>query len=137
MDITKLFDLQYIFLVNPAPLKPLQWGLAVGVFGLLVVVAIIAVIWSRKKEIDITTKKVATKISTFAFTLGLTGWVLFFLRQTHVYFFSRRFLFLFWLIGFIVWLVFLLKYVVKKAPKARQDFTERQEFEKYLPKKKK
>ena len=137
MDITKLFDLQYIFTVNPAPLQPLQRGIAIAVFGLLIIIAIIAVIWSHKKQIDRVTKKVTLKSSTFAFTLGLIGWVLFFLRQARVYFFSRRFFFLFWLIATIIWLVYLLKYIFKKAPAQRQTLTERQEFEKYLPKKKK
>jgi len=137
MDITKIFDLNYIFLTNPAPLHPLQRGIAIVVFGGLIIVAIAFVFRAHRKDIDNVAKRVATKISTFAFTTGLIGLVLFLLRQTRVYFFSRRFFFLLWLVALIIWLVFLLKYIFKKAPEARQTLTERQEFEKYLPKKKK
>lgn len=136
MDITKILDLKYIFIQDPFPLHPFQLQVLISVFSIFTLAAIIAWFWGRAQKEDLVNKKVATKFSTFCFTLGLIGWVLFFMRQTRVYFFDRRFWLIFWGVGTIVWFFFLAKYILKKAPTARKSLKERREFEKYLPRKK-
>lgn len=137
MDFTKIFDLKYIFTQNPAPLHPFQRNVLIAVFGILIVVAVISALWGRRKKLQVTTKKIASKISTSSFIMGLVGWLLFFLRQKNVYFFNRRLWLVFWFIAAVVWLFYLLKYIFKKAPLERQEIKKRQEFEKYLPQRRK
>lgn len=123
--------------MNPAPLNPFQRNVLIAVFSIFIAVAIVSALWAfvKKNKLDITARKIVTKISTFCLTLGLVGWVLFFMRQTHVYFFSRRFWLIFWSIGAVIWFFYLLKYILKKAPAEQKDIQEKREFEKYLPRK--
>lgn len=137
MDIMKILDLKYLFIQNPFPLNSFQRNVLIVVFSIFIIVAIIVASWNfwKRNKLDIIAKRVFTKISIFCFTLGLIGWVLFFMRQFHVHFFSRRFLLVFWSIGAIIWFVYLLKYILKKAPVERRNIKKKQEFEKYLPRK--
>ena len=125
--------------MNPATLHPFQRNILIVVFSTFVVAAVITALWVflKKNKLDIVAKKVLIKISTFCFTLGFVGWVLFFMRQFHVYFFSRRFWLIFWSIGAVVWFFYLLKYILKKAPTEKKEVQEKKDFEKYLPKKRK
>lgn len=136
MDFTKILNLKYIFTQNPLPMHLLQRNILIVVFGILILIAIVSAVWGRRKNIDVIAKRITSKISIFCFTLGLIGWVLFFMRQAHVYFFSRRFFFVFWFLGAAIWSFYLLKYILKKAPNEKKEIQEKREFEKYLPRKK-
>ena len=72
------------------------------------------------------------KIFNFSFTNALLGISLIFCNYEIIPFFTARFFLAFWLIGMIIWLVFLLK-EFKKIPNKLQEAKKEEEFKKYLP----
>lgn len=136
MDFTKLLNIKYIFVNNPAPFHFFERGIVMAVCGLLVLAAAVAWFWQRDKTRNLISRKIASKFFNYGIVVGLLGWLLFFIREQGVYFFSRRFWFLFLFISALVWLFYLLKYILKKAPAERQGLKEKEEFERYLPRKK-
>ncbi len=106
------------------------------VFGALVVLAILIRIIQKVSQKDSFYKSLLQKYFVMFLTMGLAGLFLVWFRYERAYFLSARFWLLVWLIGLVVWLVFVLKYQFKVVPQAREKLQKTKEFNKYLPKKK-
>lgn len=137
MDFAKLFNLKYIFVSEPAPFHPLPNRMVLVLLIMLVLGLVVSWIVKRFKKNNLVLARAWSKFLNFFFTLALFGWFLYFCRQQGVYFLSRRFWFFLWLLGLLVWLVFILKYALFQASREKRVLDERKIFEKYLPRTKK
>lgn len=136
MILANLFNFKYLFALEPAPLHPLQQRIAL-VFLILFSIGAIITLWLKvKKRIDAIFLAGLSRLLAFFLTIGLLGWFFYFCRQEGVYLLSRRFWLLGLTLGAIIWLLFLAKYLLVVLPQQRKKFKVKQEFEKYLPKKK-
>ena len=68
----------------------------------------------------------------FCLTNAIIGLVLLFFTYELVPFLSARFLFLLWGAGIIVWLVFIVRILIK-IPGRKKELEKKKEFKKYVP----
>jgi hypothetical protein len=133
-NLKNLFTLKYWFTLNPEPFLPVVLNILYVFFGLLIIGGIAAKIMSKKHAGYPPTRKVYEKFYYFLASLGFSGLILVFLRSIRAYFIGAPFWLLVWLIVFLVWLYFILRYIFIKAPKLKEEIEMRRELEKYLPK---
>ena len=81
-------------------------------------------------------QKLGYKYYNFLLVMGISGLVIAALRYEMIYFFSARIWMVLWLLAAIGWLLIILKYQFRVAPRAAQQLKQRRQFQKYLPKKK-
>jgi len=77
--------------------------------------------------------KLKSSIFSLLLWTGGFGLALTFFHWQAIPYLSMRFLFEILFLVFIVWLIFILKYLIFNFKKEKQDFNQRQRFEKYLP----
>lgn len=105
-------------------------------FGLLIAIGIVLGVLKSSKKISRLQSSVFGRYANMFLTLGIVGEVLVWFRYERVSILSARFWLFIWFVGLIVWLVFILKFQLKKVPEIMEKSKQRREFEKYLPKKK-
>ncbi len=104
-------------------------------FGLLFLIAL--VLWLfiakiKKKGFNPIRAKLGRKIYTCLFTVSLIGGVLVFFRAERIPYLSIRFLVLLLFITFIVWLILILRYYLRKYKSEMVEYEEFQRKQKYL-----
>jgi len=76
------------------------------------------------------------KMANFTFWMACLEILYYFFRYERVMLLSSRFWMLLWLITFLTWGGFILYYRFKKIPQIMSEKVQKNDFEKYLPKKK-
>lgn len=135
IDFAKLISPRFIF--NPG-LAAMSAGFAqffYVLFGILLLLALIARLMARQqdKQKNLPLAKLWHKLTTFFFSLGLIGICLLFFRQQKVYTLSMPLFWYLWLIGAVVWLVFIIRWILVKMKGLQKEIEEKEEKEKYLP----
>lgn len=100
----------------------------------LVAMAIVMLLVRRRQTIN-AVRLVMLRYASLGFTMGITGLLLFWFRQQHVFFLGWRMWYGLWLVVLAVWLTKLLLYTFKRIPTIKAEHEERLQREKYLPKK--
>lgn len=135
IDFSRLLDPKFIFNPGLSSLSPGFAKIAYITFGLCLVLAIVAYLIKREQEKkkNLPLAKLWQKLNLLFLTLGIVGLLLLFFRQQHVYFLSMPFLWYLLLLGIIVWVVFIIRWVKTRMKKIQQEIKEKQEKQKYLP----
>ena len=133
IDLKKLFDLDRVFEIDPAP-EGLYIYLAFP-FGLLLLAALaLAILAPRKSKMY---QKLLVKWAYLFLTTGLIcEAVIFFRYQGIVYLGSRVVLYLLFLL-FMLWALSICLYWFVAIPKEKKLLQDKKNFEKYLPQGKK
>lgn len=133
MNWLNLFSISYIF--NPLPGSFIgNWGKYLMIFfAVLVVAGAVAYVVSTRRQNSPLVRKVFSKISNLLLVMGIIGVLLVFFREQRVYGLSMPIFFFLWIVGAVVWLVFLLRFLFKKLPQKRNEIKRRKAKEKYLP----
>lgn len=136
MDLTKLFDWSY--LMRPYTVETLSVPFRVGLYGLVVLLIILAV-WAQKKlgKNPGFKKPFYKKIISFAWSAGIVGLLFIFFRETRALYLGSRLWLLLWLLGTLVWFGYLTIYYFRTLPQLKKQREENVEFNKWLPKAKK
>ncbi|NCN07744.1 protein BatD [Candidatus Falkowbacteria bacterium] len=135
LNFVKFFTPERFFHLQPAVSLNTVYFLLV-VFGILLGLAIGVKIAKKKTQKDTFYKILLQKYFVMLMTTSVIGLFLVWFRYERAFFLSARFWLLVWFIGFVAWLVVILKYQFKVIPEAREKLQKTQEFNKYLPKKK-
>lgn len=136
MDITKLLDMNYLF--HPYPLAGFSWPFRIFLLVVFLGAIIFAIITSKKKQTAPSiTRKGWYKLQVWGWSTGVVGLLLMFFREIRVIYFSSRGYLLLWFLIIIVWLIFIFVYWKKTIPDKAKREKEAEEFNKWLPKKKK
>lgn len=132
MDFSKLFNLEYLFL--PRNYEGFSLPFLIGLlafFGLSIVWAI----WSgmKKNKAGAVYKRAWGKWQIWGWTNGITGLLLVGFREANaIYLGSRIWLFL-WLLIALIWLLTIIKFMIKDLPAQRKEREKEKEFQKWLP----
>ena len=133
IHFSKLLNLGFWFAIKPSPLgEKTVLIMAIG-FLAIVAVAILFKFIARTKKKNPPQIKLLKKLSRMFSTMALVGLVLLFFSYEQIYILGSHFWFLVWLLGLLVWAVFILIYAVRKMPREKEEFAKRQRFLKYLP----
>lgn len=135
MDFVKLFQLSYIFDLNPGPFH----ALGTLIFGLGMVLLVCG-FSSRVLRVFMMPGGVArlffATISNLLLTTGILVLVLWFFRNQQIPLFSARFWW--WLVVAmaLIWVVFIGNKIKDKIPRSRELQEKKEFYYKYLPRKK-
>lgn len=99
----------------------------------LVLLAVAALLIRRRQAIN-AIRLLLLRAASFGFTMGITGLLLFWFRQQHVFFLGWRIWFGLWAVCAAVWVYRLVSYMVRRLSTIKADYAERQQREKYLSK---
>ncbi len=124
-----LLTLNYWFTLRPESLIPVAMKLFAGFIILLIAMIIITSIAKKKGKLY---RRFWQKLNNFALTNFILGLVFIFFNYESIAFFSARFWLGLWVIGMIIWLVFIF-INLKTIPKRKKVLDKEQEFNKYLP----
>ncbi len=113
-----LLSAAYLFNRNPGPFTS-DFG-TVFLAANIVLIAVAAIVRAAARKGDIFSKKAAAKYSSFAWTMGLIGIILYSLRQINTLYLSSPVFILIWGIVSIFWLMLALNYRVRVVPKRRE-----------------
>lgn len=140
IDWSKLISLYYWFAKQPPYLSELFTKLFLGLFFILIALSIafqaIAFI-QKKQKAQIVMIRFWKKLANFFFWMGLFEIILYFFRYERIPLLSSRFWLIIWLILFVGWAGYIIHIRFRKVPEVVSDKKQKEEFEKYLPTKKK
>jgi amino acid transporter len=124
----------YLFSVYPGNPDKVFWVIMSGLTVAFIVLGGLA-IWLRKAN-DGYRRKLGSKVLTWSIISLIVTVLLGSFRYQNIYALSMRAFLISWLIIVIVWFVFIAIWWLRHVPAARQRRQERQEFDKYLPRRK-
>jgi hypothetical protein len=131
MKFTNLFNSSYWLNQPVIATKSVYF---IWLIGLLAVFAIGlgSLIFSSVAKSNLN-KTILKKFGDLFSDMGIAGLFFFFCRQQSIPLFGLRIWFLIWLIVFVIWLGFVLKYLLKRVPAIKLEQEEKARKEKYLP----
>ena len=131
--LAPLLRWSYWFGTYPPPFTGFYFWLIVGSAGGSFLLGLVfSFIGSRFK--DPSTRKIIKRLGTLALTFGALMAINFFFTQTSTPTLGSRFWFAGWFLMALIWLGFILKYILRVAPKERAERNKQLEYQKYLPK---
>ena len=127
--------LSYWFDLTPEPLFQGVLSFLYMLFAVMIILGFACKAMVKKNQKNTPLRNIWSKFYFFLSIMGFLGLVITFFRAKQVNFFGAPFLMLLWLIGLIVWLIFVIRYIKVKIPKIREEIELKQEMDKYMPKK--
>lgn len=104
------------------------------VFLLFFLTGLLALFLAAKKEkTDKIIAKFFGKLANWGLWSGVIGLLITFFRYQRAPYLGMRLWTIGWLIFNLIWLLKIIKYLLKDVPKAKAEIKKKQEFEKYLP----
>lgn len=136
MNVPPLLTLSYWFAVRPVPFQPIADRVLLAVFSVILIGGILAAILPLKAGLSKVQKRVCYRCASLGISLGIFGLLLWLFSSQELPILSMRFLFIAW----IVWLAFglygIYRYLWIEVPVRERLAKEREEREKWLPKRK-
>jgi hypothetical protein len=131
-NFQRLFDLNFWFSLRPNPLGPKGTIFVLIFFGLITLIGVIFALLPAVKKGDALILRFFRKAFNQFFIMGVIGFVLFFLSYEQIFFLGSYFWYLLWFIGFAVWSVFTIHFLIKKIPQVKEEREKQKRFQKYL-----
>lgn len=135
MDLTKLFDVGYLFQIYPG--AGFDWPIRIVLIILFLGAIAFAVFAGKKIKPQGIMKKVWYKLQVWGWTTGIFGLIFVSFREAGAVYLSQRIWLLLWILIMMVWLLYILYYWKKVVPKKEELKQQTEEYNKWLPKKKK
>jgi FtsH-binding integral membrane protein len=85
-------------------------------------------------KLSLLLRKRLFKLSNFCLTIAITGFIFLFFNYERASVIGSRIWFLIGGVGFLVWLGFILYDIIVRLPREKKALSEKEKFEKYLPK---
>lgn len=119
----------YWFALKPESLSPIGFYIFWGLLAVLFLLTIISAIIKKRGGLY---RGLLNRLYSFALANFIIGLIIIGLNYEAVPFLSARFWIGLWIIGLLVWLVFILK-GLKKIPAQKREREAEKERQKYLP----
>ncbi|MFC1612257.1 hypothetical protein ACFL29_00180 [Patescibacteria group bacterium] len=133
--IKPLLTLQFWFDLTPPPLLPVFYWFFLIVFLVFIVTAMVCGRIYNKEKDKFILRFSAKYLKSWFLSSGLVGLVLLAFNYERATLLAARFWFLLWLIGFGVWLYFIIR-KIRRLPQREVELKKQAQFDKYLPKSK-
>ena len=128
-----MFQLSFWTSLFPHALSPAFETVFFLLFALMMIVGAVVRIVARHRVDDRSLLRTAGKVGKMLIIMGLLGMAWFFFTFEETYFFGARFWFLIWSVGLVVWIATIVRYVRVTIPAEKARNKNREEFNKYLP----
>ena len=126
------FNLGHLFSLRPQAMGNRAIIILAVIFGLLLIGGIITKLISKKTKDGLKLKGLRRLVNIF-FTMGIIGFVYLLFAWQGATLLGSRFWLIIWLLCFLGWLFFVLKYLFSIVPKMRKEIDRKRDFEKYIP----
>ena len=136
IDFSAIIQPKYWFDLSPSPMSGTSQKVLLAFFVTLFIAGMVLRAMEKSKRFDRFVGRAVHRASHIGVTMGCLGLMFLFFSFEQVRLFGARFWFLFWVIGLLVWLGFVLYDYLKVVPREKQLEDVRRQKEKYLPKKK-
>lgn len=133
IDLQPLIDPGFWFSMFPGTLSPVFEKVFFLLFAIMMIVGAVVRITARHRVEDRHMLRTFGKIGKMFIVMGILGMVWFFFTFEGTYFLGARFWFLLWTAGLIAWIVAIVRYVRVTIPAEKAEKKNREEFNKYLP----
>jgi hypothetical protein len=124
-------SLNFWFNLRPEAFTPGSFKIILGIILLLIFLSVVSGIgkkrWSKSLYFSFW-----NSLYYFFLTNAIIGLLLTFFNYEMVPFLSARFWFLLWVIGMIIWLIFVSRIIIK-IPQKKALLEKEKEFKKYIP----
>lgn len=128
-----LLDPSAWFTLSPAQVGEISGNIVFLVFVLLFVCGIVARIVASHKIDDRHMRELGKRIGSFLVTMGILGAMLYFFSYERIRLFGARFWYVLWLVGFLVWVVYIARYARKTVPKMKEQAIALAQKRRYFP----
>jgi hypothetical protein len=136
MNVPPLLTLSYWFTTRPAPFQPIVDYVLLAVFSIILIGGIVAALLPLKAGLSKVMKRTCYRSASLFISTGITGLLLWFCSSQQLPILSMRFLFIAWLIWLAFGLYGIYRYLWIEVPIRERLAKEREEREKWLPKRK-
>jgi len=132
-NFQRLLDWRFWLALRPSALsEKAVWFLLISFIVILGIAIFFRVLmYFRKKNPSFV--KLFKKMHRLFLIMGLVGLILLFLSYEQIYLLGSHFWYLLWLIGFLIWLGFVIRYLIVQMPREKEEIEKRKRFLKYLP----
>ena len=128
----------YWFDLTPPSLAPGMEQIMFGFFGAVLLLGIIVrLVAKHHTKDDKHLLKGFKRTGVMFLTMGFLGLIFFFFSFERIQFLGARFWYLFWGVGLLVWIGFIINYFVRVIPREREREVNRSKVDKYMPRAKK
>jgi len=131
-----LLSISFWFNLSPDPLLPRSFSFLELVFFAMIFLGVAAKIVSVVKKSDYLFAVGAKKIAPPFFVMGFLGLLLLLLDFERISFFSARFWYVVWVLGALVWMIFIIKSLARDLPARKRSIEEQKRLARWFPKKK-
>lgn len=134
IDFSRIFSFNYIFGLTLPPFAQNTAKFFYLFLGVCLVLALSSrfIVHQQEKDKNVPLRKLWQKLTTFFASLSIAGLLLLFFRQQQIYFLSMPLFLYLWLIGALVWLIFIIRWVMTKMKRTQREIEEKKERERYL-----
>jgi hypothetical protein len=131
----EIFSKNYLFNPNPGELGGIFYilGICLGSIAISIILWFLLTKIESKRSIY---KKLKIKIFNPLFYLPIIGLFLIFFQWQQLPYLSFRIFMLLWIVGAILWAVFVILYILIRFPRQMREFSETEQLNKYLPRSK-
>lgn len=136
MTVPPLLTLSYWFATRPAPFHPLVEQGLLAFFSVILIAGIVAGILPLKAGLSKKTKRMCYRFASLFISTGIAGVLLWVFSSQEISILSMRFLFIAWFIWLAIGLYGIYRYLWIEVPERERLAKEREEREKWLPKRK-
>lgn len=127
----------YWLTMDPPEVGGLLGTVVFIVFVLFFILGIVGHLVAERKGADRFIRTAGHKISSLCVTMGLLGVLLFFFSFEQVRLFGGRFWYPLWIVGVLLWVLLIFRYLKRDIPLMREREAERRAQRQYLPGRKK
>lgn len=132
INFERLLDLNFWFSLRSAALSKKTTIILAVCFAIFLAAGIVCGFLIKSKKQNPPVAKLFRKLKKMFQTMAVVGFIVLFFSYEQIYFMSGRFWFAAWLIGLVVWAVFIALYALKKMPKEKDELDKKQKYLKYL-----
>jgi len=136
MNLPPPLTLGYWLAPLPTPLMPIVHWVLFSVFAAMAAAGIVILVVLRRVGWDKLKRRIYSRGASALITLGLVGLLLRGLDYEKVYLLSMRAFYLVWAACGLAWAWSIFRYATRTVPAIRAKQAEREQVEKWLPKKK-
>lgn len=126
------FKIEYLFSNNLWPITIGVFRLAVAVYILIFILAVVFSILRKNKRFEAPYRRIMQKFSNWCFSFSIVGLILMFFRHQLIPYLGMRAWTMIWFVICIAWLIYIFKFLLINIPKQKKNLKIKEEFEKYL-----
>jgi hypothetical protein len=137
MTLPPPLTLSFWFQPSPPPFLPVTNVVILALCSLFIVAGVVVALMQLRPKTDKLMRQLFRRAASLLIVIGAVGLLLYACSYEEISYFSMRFWWLVLLGALIAWAVPIVRFATRDIPAIRAQISEKEKYEKWLPKKKK